>query len=79
MTKSKRMISKIELLYLKKVGTRLRQIREKKGYSLEYVLNKTKVHDLKLIEKGKEIDFEKVFILCSFYKIDVTDIFNKRN
>jgi transcriptional regulator with XRE-family HTH domain len=79
MTKSKRMISKIELLYLKKVGVRLRQIREKKGYTLKYVIKKTNIYDLEIIENGTDIDFEKVFILCNFYNIDVTEIFNKRN
>ena len=77
MTKSKRTISKIEIIYLKKIGIRLRQIREKKGYSLEYVLKETGVNDLRFIENGTDIDFEKVFILCNFYNIDVTSIFNK--
>ena len=79
MTKSKRMISRIELLYLSKVGKRLREIREKNNFSLEYVIKKTKINELKHIENGVDIDFEKVFLLCNFYNIDITHIFNKHN
>lgn len=79
MTKSKRRPSRIELLYLIKVGKRLREVREKKGYSITDVIKHTNVQELYEMEKGKEIDVEKIFIVCTFYGIDITSIFNKRN
>ena len=79
MTKSKRGLGRIELLYLSKVGKRLREVREKKGYSIADVIKQTNVQELYEMEKGKEIDVEKIFIVCSFYGIDLTSIFNKSN
>lgn len=79
MTKSKRSVGRIELLYLSKVGKRLREVREKKGYTIEDVIKNTNIKELYEMEKGREIDVEKIFIVCSFYGIDITSIFNKRN
>lgn len=77
MTKSKRVVSRTELLYLSKVGKRLYEERKKKGYSIEDVIKYTNVKELREMENGREIEVEKIFIVCSFYGIDLTSIFNK--
>ena len=68
----------MELWYLRKLGTRFRQIREQKGYSLEYVLKKSGITTVEDIENGIETDMKDLFGLCQFYKIDLTNVFNKK-
>jgi transcriptional regulator with XRE-family HTH domain len=70
-------MNKIEIIYLKRLGKLFKQLRNKRGYSLEYIVEETGIKDLKKIENGKNTDFKSIFILCNFYEVDVRDVFTR--
>ena len=77
MTKSNR-VTMIQVLFLQKLGRRLRELRIKNQYSIEYVKSRTNIQSLEDIENGKESDMKDIFKLCNFYRVNIQHIFNKR-
>lgn len=65
--------------FLKKLGQRLRQIRQEKGWTLE----ETEEHGwpswrhLQKIEAGKNVTLATLFKISQVYKVNISDLFKE--